>query len=85
MPLPDGVQAGKFVHEGDVLKFLDLLCEPNKDSYYPFSREEYKSYFAHTFWVLPGVKAAAAFSALLQAHPFSSNSMWSMWLARVIR
>lgn len=70
MPLPDGVQAGKFVHEGDVLKFLDLLCEPNKDSYYPFSREEYKSYFAHTFWVLPGVKAAAAFSALLQAHPF---------------
>lgn len=70
MPLPDGVQAGKFVHEGDVLKFLDLLCEPNKDSYYPFSREEYKSYFAHTFWALPGVKAAAAFSALLQAHPF---------------
>lgn len=70
MPLPDGVQVGKFVHEGDVLKFLDLLCEPNKDSYYPFSREEYKSYFAHTFWVLPGVKAAAAFSALLQAHSF---------------
>ena len=70
MPLPDDAQVGRFVHEADVLKFLDLLCKPSADSYYPFSREEYKSYFAHTFWVLPGVRAAAAFSALLQAHPF---------------
>ena len=70
MPLPDGAQIGAFVHESDVCKFLQLLHKTSEDSYYPFSREEYKSYFAHTFWVLPGVKEAAALSQLLQADDF---------------
>lgn len=70
IPLPDGAQIGAFVHESDVCKFLQLLYKSSEDSYYPFSREEYKSYFAHTFWVLPGVKEAAALSQLLQADDF---------------
>lgn len=70
MPLPDEAQMGAFVHETDVCKFLQLLHKSSEDSYYPFSREEYKSYFAHTFWVLPGVKEAAALSQLLQTDDF---------------
>ncbi len=69
-PMEEGESAGDFAHANDVRAFLDLLCQPSEDSYYPFSREEYKAYFAHTFWVLPGVKAAAALSRMLQEHPF---------------
>ncbi len=69
-PLTEGEEAGDFAHAKDVRAFLDLLCKPNEESYYPFSREEYKAYFAHTFWVLPGVSAAKALSAMLQAHPY---------------
>ena len=69
-PLPEGIQVGRFVHESDVRSFLRLLHEPSPESYYPFSREEYKAYFAHTFWVVPGVREAAALSRLLQEEEF---------------
>jgi len=69
-PLAEGEAVGNFAHANDVRRFLDLLCKPSEESYYPFSREEYKTYFAHTFWVLPGVNAAKALSSMLQAHPF---------------
>lgn len=72
-PLPLDAHIGAFVHEEDVRAFLKLLYTPSQESYYPFSREEYKAYFAHTFWVLPGVKAAAALSKLLQTDDFFSN------------
>ena len=72
-PLADGESVGDFAHAKDVRSFLDLLCKPSEESYYPFSREEYKAYFAHTFWVLPGVSAAKALSSMLQAHPFFSQ------------
>ena len=72
-PLAGGESVGDFAHAKDVRSFLDLLCKPSEESYYPFSREEYKAYFAHTFWVLPGVNAAKALSSMLQAHPFFSQ------------
>ena len=72
-PLAEGEAVGDFAHAKDVLAFLDLLCKPSDESYYPFSREEYKAYFAHTFWVLPGVNAAKALSSMLLAHPFFSQ------------
>lgn len=62
--LPYQASRGKFVHEADVRAFLNLM---HKDgSLYPFSTEEYCELFAHTFWVVPGVKEAKALSALLQ-------------------
>lgn len=61
--------SGSFVHEKDVSAFLNLLTKEDKDSCYPFANEEYRNNFRHTLWVLPGVKAAKAMSALLQAHP----------------
>lgn len=62
-------EQGRFVHERDVIKFLDLLVENTPDSNYPFACEQFRSIFRHTLWVLPGVRAARALSALLQQHP----------------
>ena len=61
--------AGQFVHEGDVLSFLNLMTKDDKDSRYPFANETYRDIFNHTLWVLPGVKAARALSSMLKKHP----------------
>lgn len=65
-PLPDGVQAGTFVYESRVRRFLELLCKPSATSHYPFSSPEYRENFRHTFWILPGVAAVKALKALMQ-------------------
>ena len=67
---------GTFAHEKDVIRFLDLLCKDDKDSLYPYSREEFRKIFRHTLWVVPGVKAAKALSAQLKAH--STFSMFQI-------
>ncbi len=59
---------GRFLHEEDVSRFLDLLCREG-DSLYPFSSRRFRSYFRHTLWMLPGVKEARALAALLRSHP----------------
>ena len=61
-----------FVHEKDVLHFLDLLCKDDKESLYPYSCDEFRKIFRHTLWVVPGVKSARALSAKLKAHPIFS-------------
>ncbi len=58
-----------FIHEKDVDRFLDLLCKDDKDSLYPYSRDEFRRIFRHTLWVVPGVASARALSAKLKAHP----------------
>lgn len=68
-PLPPGAQIGRFVHESDVKGFLDLITTDSENSFYPFSTHEYRQMFKHTFWMVPGVKAAAALSDLLRHHP----------------
>ena len=67
--MPSGVNVGDFVHAGDVRAFLDLISAESADSNYPFSTQEYRDMFRHTFWILPGVKEARAFSAMLKKHP----------------
>ena len=59
---------GTFVHNGDVDRFLDLLCRDDKDSLYPYSNDKFRRIFRHTLWLVPGVKAAKALSAKLQKH-----------------
>ena len=71
--LPAGAKVGDFVHEADVNAFLDLISADSEDSNYPFATPEYREMFKHTFWILPGVKEARAFSALLQKHPVFGN------------
>ena len=57
----------RFVHERDVKKFLDMLGMES-DNNYPFSRVEFRELFKHTLWIVPGVKAGGALSALLKSH-----------------
>lgn len=63
------VRTDCFVYESAVRKFLDRLVQKSDTSLYPFSNDEFRSKFRHTFWLLPGVKEAAALEQLLKAHP----------------
>lgn len=62
------VEIDKFVHEKAINRFLDKLVEESDTSLYPFSTENFREHFRHTFWLLPGVKEAAALEQLLRKH-----------------
>jgi len=62
------IKVDKFIHEGAVRRFLDKLVEESETSQYPFSTDEFREHFRHTFWLLPGVKEAAALYELLKEH-----------------
>lgn len=63
------IKVDKFIYEGAVRRFLDKLVEESNTSQYPFSTDEFREHFRHTFWLLPGVKEAAALYELLIEHP----------------
>ncbi len=67
--IPSGKSIGDFVHEEDVFSFLTLISKEDAESNYPFSCNEYREMFSHTFWIVPGVKEAKALSAMIQSHP----------------
>lgn len=60
---------GSFVHNNDVLSFLNLITRSDDDSGYPFSTPEYRDLFRHSLWMVPGVREAKALSKLLKDHP----------------
>ena len=64
----NGIQIDHFIHESAVKDFLDKLVEDSETSQYPFSTDEFRDSFRHTFWLLPGVKEAAALEELLNKH-----------------
>lgn len=66
--MPVGAK-GRFVHEADVLKFLNLLCTKDAENNFPFSTTEYRQMFRHTLWVVSHVNEAAALEQLLNEHP----------------
>ena len=67
--MPEGAK-GRFVHEEDVKKFLDLLCTKDDSNNFPFSTDEYRRMFRHTLWVVPPLIAVAkALETLLNEHP----------------
>ena len=70
--MPEGAK-GRFVHEKEVIEFLDLMCTEDENSNYPFSREVYQENFNHTLWIVPGVKEAKALKTLLEEHEVFSN------------
>ena len=61
-------ETDKFVHEEDVRAFLQLMTKDgeNKELNYPFATSDYRNYFQHTLWSIPGVDAARCLSALLR-------------------
>lgn len=62
--------AGKFVHEADVKKWLDSLTHNEK---YPFSTPELRIELKHTFWLLNRVSSAKALEKLLKNDPVFEN------------
>jgi hypothetical protein len=65
--------SGEFLHHDDVLRFLNLLTKEDPESMYPFANAKYRNIFRHTLWMVPGVKAAKALSAMLKEHPVFGN------------
>ena len=66
--MPHGAK-GRFVHEEEVKKFLQLLCTKDPTNNFPFSTTEYRQQFRHTLWVVSHVDEAAALTQLLREHP----------------
>lgn len=66
-------EAGNFLHEQDVLSFLDLICKADSENHYPYSTEQNRENFRHSLWMLPGVKEARALSLLLKSHQVFSH------------
>lgn len=62
----DGIVLDKFIHEGAVRSFVKKLRTTSTTSQYPFSTDEFRDKFRHTFWLLPGVKEAAALEQILR-------------------
>lgn len=58
----------EFVHEEDVVAFLNLMTRNSGDNNYPYSKEEYIKLFKHTLWVVPGVREAKALKTLMSKH-----------------
>ena len=61
-------EVGSFLHEKDVLSFLNLICKEDPESNYPYSNADYRDNFRHSLWMVPGVKEAKALSKLLKSH-----------------
>lgn len=77
-PIPENAQIGDFVNKNDVLAFLNLIAKSDKNTNYPFANEEYRSYYRHTLWMVPGVKEAKALSKMLQSHPVFGSGMFKI-------
>lgn len=60
------IKVDKFIHEGAVRRFVEKLRTKSDTSQYPFSNKEFRDKFRHTFWLLPGVKEAAALEEILK-------------------
>ena len=60
---------GNFVYKKDIENFLDIISDNNGETLYPFCSHEYREFFRHTFWILPGVAAGNALADMLRHHP----------------
>lgn len=71
--MPNDKKVGNFKYEEDVVKFLNLIVKENESSNYPYSTKEYRDYFRHSLWIVPGVKEAKALSALMKKNEVFAN------------
>jgi superfamily II DNA or RNA helicase len=73
---PNISKRGKFIHEKDVRKFLDLISHKgqyeNIKTNFPFS-PEYRDNIKNTLWLVPGVSEARALSKLMKKHDIFDN------------
>ena len=66
--MPQTAKVGDFVHEDDIVAFLDLLCKEDEKNNYPFSTPTFRDALLHTLWMVPSVKAAKRLAELINAH-----------------
>lgn len=71
-------KVGNFVHEKDIENFLNLITHTNESNNYPYSCEEYRNFFKHSLWMLPGVKEAKALSTMLKSHPVFGSGQFEI-------
>ena len=76
--LPVNKHIGDFVHENDVLSFLNLMTKADENSSYPYSSESYRELFKHTLWMVPGVKEARALKNLMMKHPVFGSGAFNI-------
>lgn len=66
--MPETAQIGDFVHEKDIISFLNLMTKEDKNNSYPYSKKEYRDLFKHSLWIVPGVREAKALKRLMSNH-----------------
>ena len=72
-------QNGRFIHEREILTFLDQLTMNAK---YPFSTPEMRNELKHTFWLVGNrVASAKAMEKLLRDHPVFGHGNYKIILA----
>lgn len=76
--MPEGAAVGDFVHEKDIVSFLNLLVSADAESNYPYSRPEYRELFRHALWIVPGVKEARALKALMEQSPVFGSGQFEL-------
>lgn len=76
--MPATANVGDFVHEQDILSFLNLMTKSDNNSAYPFSKDEYRELFRHSLWMVPGVCEAKALKALMSKHPVFGNGQFDI-------
>lgn len=76
--MPDNAEIGDFVHEADVLSFLNLMTKTDDNNHYPYSNEEYRELFKHSLWMVPGVKEAKALKKLMMKHPVFGSGQFNI-------
>lgn len=54
--LPQNAIEGRFVHENDIISFLNMMVKEDSESGYPYSTQESRNMFRHTLWMVPGVE-----------------------------
>lgn len=76
MPLEANV--GDFVHERDIWSFLNLMAKEDKNSAYPYSKQDYRELFKHSLWMIPGVREAKALKNLMGKHPVFGSGQFDI-------
>lgn len=77
-PMPKNANIGDFIHENDIISFLNLITKKDSKNNYPFATEKYRDLFRHTLWMVPGVKEAKALSELMKSHPVFGSTAFKI-------
>lgn len=76
--MPQTASIGDFVHEQDIWSFLNYMTKEDKNSAYPYSKDEYRDLFKHSLWIVPGVREAKALKELMGKHPVFGSGQFDI-------